>query len=123
MTKINQEVGLSDPRAAPESRTMPALTPDARENELIALALDEVEDQIRNHKASSQVLTHFLKLASARERIEKEILDRQKDLITAKTEAINSNRRSEELYSNALDAMRRYSGQSSASEDDDEFML
>ena len=61
--------------------------------------------------ASSQVITHFLKLASTKERIEKEILEKQKELIVAKTESLQSSKRIEELYSEALDAMRIYSGQ------------
>ena len=60
-----------------------------------------------------------MKLGSTKERIEKEILEKQKDLITAKTEAIQSAKRVEELYANALEAMRTYSGQKTASEDED----
>ena len=90
----------------------PALTPDARENQLISLAVDLAEKQLIEGTASSQVITHFLKLGSTKERIEKEILEKQKDLITAKTESIKASQRIEELYANALDAMRSYSGNS-----------
>ena len=93
------------------SRKMrPALTPEARENQLISLAVDLAEKQLREGTASSQVVTHYLKLGSTKERIEKEILEKQKELITAKTEALQSAKRVEELYTNALNAMRRYSG-------------
>lgn len=88
----------------------PALTPEARENQMIALAVDLAEKQLVEGTASSQVITHYLKLGSSKERIEKEILEKQKDLITAKTEAIQSAKRVEELYENAINAMRRYSG-------------
>ena len=88
----------------------PATTPEGREKQLSALAYDVAEEQLRNRTASSQVITHFLKLASTKERLEKEILEKQKDLITAKTEAIQSGKRMEELYANALDAMSRYKG-------------
>lgn len=88
----------------------PALTPEARENQMIALAVDLAEKQLVEGTASSQVITHYLKLGSTKERIEKEILEKQKDLITAKTEAIQSAKRVEELYENAINAMRRYSG-------------
>lgn len=88
----------------------PALTPEARENQLISLAVDLAEKQLQEGTASSQVITHYLKLGSTKERIEKEILEKQKELIIAKTEAMQSAKRVEELYSNALDAMRRYSG-------------
>lgn len=88
-----------------------ALTPEARENQLIALAVDLAEQQLRDGTASSQVITHYLKLASTKERLEKEILEKQKDLLDAKTDALRSAKRVEELYSNALQAMRMYSGQ------------
>jgi hypothetical protein len=88
----------------------PATTPEARENQMISLAIDLVEKRLINGTASSQETTHFLKLGSTKERLEKEILEKQKDLITAKTEAIQSTKRIEELYTNALNAMRSYSG-------------
>lgn len=88
----------------------PALTPEARENQLISLAVDLAEQQLREGTASSQVITHYLKLGSTKERIEKEILEKQKELITAKTEALQSQKRVEALYADALSAMRRYSG-------------
>lgn len=89
----------------------PALTPEARENQLISLAVDLAEKQLQEGTASSQVITHYLKLGSTKERIEKEILEKQKELISAKTEALQSAKRVEELYTNALKAMRNYSGQ------------
>lgn len=95
----------------------PALSPEARENQMIALAVDLAEQQLRDGTASSQVITHYLKLGSTKERIEKEILERQKDLITAKTEALQSAKRVEELYANAIAAMRRYSGNGGGEED------
>lgn len=91
-------------------KTAPGRTPEERENQLIALAVDVAEEQLRNGTASSQVITHFLKLGSTKERIEKEILEKQKDLISAKTAAIQSAQRVEELYANALKAMRSYQG-------------
>lgn len=98
----------------------PALTPEARENQLISYAVDLAEKQLREGTASSQVITHYLKLGSTKERIEKEILEKQKDLITAKTEAIKSQKRIEELYANAINAMRSYSGHNNVSGDDDD---
>lgn len=93
-----------------KTRVHPAITPEARENQIIAMAYDLAEEQIREKTASSQVITHFLKLGSTKERIENEILERQKELITAKTEALQSQKRVEELYANALSAMRSYQG-------------
>ena len=96
----------------------PALTPEARENQLIALAVDLVEKRLIEGTASSQETTHFLKLASSKARIEKEILEKQKDLITAKTEVLQSQKRVEELYSEAIRAMRKYSGQNEDNDDE-----
>jgi len=112
MAKVNNSSGSS-----PMGRT--ALTPEARENQLIALATNLAEEQLRNGTASSQVITHYLKLGSTKERIEKEILERQKDLITAKTKALESAERIEELYSNAIKAMQKYQGQEDAPDEDE----
>lgn len=95
----------------------PALTPEGRENQLISLAVDLAEKQLQEGTASSQVITHYLKLGTTKERIEREILEKQKELITAKTEALKSQKRVEELYAEALTAMRRYNGQGEPNED------
>jgi hypothetical protein len=89
----------------------PALSPEARENQLISLAVDLAEKQLQEGTASSQVITHYLKLGSTKEKIEKEILEKQKELIEAKTQSLQSAQRIEELYTNALNAMRNYSAQ------------
>lgn len=88
----------------------PALTPEARENQLIYLATNLAEQQLRDGTASSQVITHYLKLGSSKEKLEQEILRENKKLLTAKTEAIQSAKRVEELYTEAIAAMRQYSG-------------
>lgn len=102
----------SKPTPEPSRKLRPALTPEARENQLISLAMDLVEQRLLDGTATSQETTFFLKLGSSKEKIEKEILEKQKALIDAKTESLQAAKRIEELYSNALDAMRRYSGQS-----------
>lgn len=99
--------------------TRPAISPEARENQLIALAVDLVEQRLRDGTASSQETTHFLKQATAKAKLERDILEKQKELITAKTEALQSQKRIEELYANALKAMRSYNGQ--MGEEDDEY--
>lgn len=96
----------------------PALTPESREQQLISLAVDLAERQLQEGTASSQVITHYLKLGSTKERIEKEILEKQKDLITAKTEALHSAKRIEALYTEAIAAMKKYSGHNDYNEDD-----
>ena len=89
-----------------KKRRPPAKTPEARENQLVNLAVDLAERQLSDGSASSQVITHYLKLGSTKERIEKEILQEQKTLLIAKTDAMRSAKKVEELYQNALDAMK-----------------
>lgn len=101
----------------PATKRRPAMTPEAREQQMIALAVDCAEKQLMEGTASSQVITHYLKLATAKERIEREILEKQKDLITAKTEALQSAKRVEELYSEAIKAMRKYTGNGDSDEE------
>lgn len=91
-------------------RRPPATTPEARENQMIALAFDLAEKQLIDGSASSQVITHYLKLATTREQIEKEKLELEKQLLKARTDTIESAKRVEELYANALNAMRGYQG-------------
>lgn len=88
----------------------PASTQEGREIEVAALAYNLAEKQIREGTASAQVLTYFLKLGSQRERLERDILIEQRKLVKAKTDSIESAQRSEELYTNAIAAMRLYSG-------------
>jgi hypothetical protein len=104
----------------PQKKIRPATTPEARENQLIALAVDLAEKQLLEGTASSQVITHYLKLGSTKERIEREILEKQKALIEAKTESLQSTKRIEELYTNAINAMKNYSGQNEPSEDEED---
>lgn len=99
-------------RSEPERpRGRPATTPEGRETEMVSLAHDLAEKQIRNGTASSQVITHFLKLGSSRERLEQQRLEHENELTRVKIEAVESQKRVEELYKNALNAMRSYSGQ------------
>lgn len=91
-------------------RRRPATTPEGREIEMVSLAHDLAEQQIRKGTASSQVITHFLKLGSSREKLEQQRLEHENQLTQVKIEAIESQKRVEELYKEALDAMRIYSG-------------
>lgn len=102
------------------SKIRPALTPEARENQLIYLATELAEQQLRDGTASSQVITHYLKLGSSKERLEKEILAENKKLLAAKTESLQSAKRIEELYTNAIAAMRKYSGSMETEDDEPE---
>lgn len=89
----------------------PALTPEGRQNQLIELAVDLVEQRLRDGTATSQETTHFLKMATTKYRLENQKLEKDLALTEAKTEALQSTKRIEELYSNALKAMQNYSGQ------------
>lgn len=100
-------------------RRPPATTPEARENQLIALSVDLAEKQIRNGTASAQVLSHFLKLGSSREKLEQELIEEKIALDRAKRENMASAARVEQLYGAAIDAMRAYSGQAPLPRDDD----
>lgn len=93
-----------------EDRVRPALTPETRENQLIALSVDLAEKQLREGTASSQVITHFLKLGSTKNQLELEKIRHENALLEAKTQSLQSAKRIEELYENALNAMRDYSG-------------
>ncbi len=88
----------------------PAKSLESRENQLIELAVDVAEEQMRNGTASSQVITHFLKLGTTRAALEKEKLERENNLLRAKAEHIDSMDKIEGLYNDAIKAMRHYSG-------------
>ena len=91
-------------------KTRPAISPEARENQMIAKAIDLAERQLDEGTASSQVITHFLKLATTKTQLEKEKLERENALLRAKTDSIQAQQRSDELFNNAIEAMKRYSG-------------
>ena len=94
----------------------PATTPEENENECISLAYDLVKKRLRNGTATSQETTHFLKAGSRKYQLEIEELKRKNDLLVAKVESLESQRRVEDLYANALTAMRTYSGQGNEDE-------
>ena len=95
----------------------PALNPESRENQMAALAMDLVEQRLRDGTASSQETTHFLKLVSSRAKLEQERLRLENDLVAAKTKALANAEEIKVLYEEALKAMRRYGGHG----DDEEF--
>lgn len=90
----------------------PVMTHGARESELISLAMDQAEKQLREGTASSQIVTYYLKLGAERERLEVELMEKQKELMDAKIKAYKSAEDIKELYARALNAMRLYSGES-----------
>lgn len=86
----------------------PAESPEARESQMIALAIDLAEEQLRNGTASTQVIVHYLKLGSSRGQLENEMLEKKTELASAQVDAIKSEQRREELYADALKAMSEY---------------
>ena len=105
----------ANPTPLPKLR--PALSPDSRENQMIALAMDLVEQRLRDGTASSQETTHFLKLASPKNKLEQEKLKLENELTAAKTKALANAEEIKVLYEEALKAMRRYGGHG----DEDEY--
>ena len=98
-------------------KNLQADSPEERENQLIAAAVNLAERQLIEGTASPSVITHYLRLASGRERLEREKLERENEVLRAKAEAYESNKRIEDLYSQAIEAMRSYSGYDSVDED------
>lgn len=98
-------------------RAAPAVDPEARENQLISLAVDQAEEMLNEHRAPTQIVVHYLKLATTKNQLEKEKLRRENILLEAKTKSIESSARTEELYARAIEAMREYSGSVSRKDD------
>lgn len=97
----------------------PALTPEARENQLVSLAVDLAEQQLRDGTASSQVITHYLKIGSTKERLEKEKLIEENKLLRAKTKSYESQDELGAIYKEALKAFRDYRGMGGSEDDED----
>lgn len=101
----------------PSRRMRPALNPDSRENQLVALAVDLAEEQLRNGTASAQVITHYLKLGSSLAQLEKEKIALNNELTKAKTKAVANAEDTKKLYDEAMAYFRRYSGQADSEDD------
>lgn len=99
-------------------RRAPALTPEDREDQLISIATDLAEKKLIDGTASNSIINYFLKMGSTRERLEKEKLRKENELLRAKTESLQSMKNIEELYKNALEAMRIYKGETDDECDD-----
>lgn len=112
MAKAKPKSSQSSPR-----KIRPALSPEARENQMISLAVDLAEKQLIEGTASSQVITHYLKLGTMNHKLELEKLEKENALLKAKTESLRSSQRMEELYADAIKAMQSYSGLGDSDED------
>lgn len=104
---------------SPKTRRPPATTPEAREKQLVASAFDLAERQLAEGTASAQVITHFLKLGTEREKLERAKLNNENELLVTKRESYASGARVEELYEGAIKAMRAYTGQDLSEDYDD----
>ena len=100
----------------PKRKLRPALTPEARENQLVSLAMDLVEQRLLDGTATSQETTFFLKIGSTKEKREREKLEEEITLLKAKTETLQSTKRTEELMQEAINAFRTYAGQGGSDE-------
>lgn len=116
MARTSKKKPESSPSTETKRRSRPALTPEGRENQLIALAVDVAEQQLRDGTASSQVIVHYLKLGSTKERLEMEKLKKENELLVARTQAMESTKRIEELYADAINALKTYNGQANNDE-------
>ena len=110
MPRSKREAEVKDTPSPVKPKRAPAKTLEARENQLIALAYDEAERQMRAGTARSQIVTEFLKRGSTRDQLEKERLRHENALLQAKTEALKSAKSQEDLYEKAIHAMRMYNG-------------
>jgi len=104
------------PRKRPPARTV-----EGQENELISLAIKLAAKQLSEGTASSQVITHFLKLGSTEQRLAMEKLASENELLRAKTESLQSLKNQEKLFEEAIAAMRKYKGETKGGDSDDEF--
>lgn len=115
MAKVTPKIGKTIPNLRP------GLTPEADENQMIALAMDLVKQRLLDGTASSQETTHFLKLATTKARLENELLEAQTEMAIAKKELMKSQQRSEEMFREAIAAFKSYSpSQSDPIEDEDD---
>ena len=107
--------------ATSKRKRRPATSPEARENQMISSAIDLAEKQLQDGTAASQVITHYLKLGSTREKLEQERISSENEVLKARVEAMLSSKRIEVLYEEALNAMRNYSGNFVPQEEDDDY--
>lgn len=116
MNKSRQEPEESKVK---KRRSRPATTPEGRENQMIALAMDLAEKRLRDGTASNQLIVEFVKRGATKTLLEKEIMEEQKEMLKAKTEQLKMAKNIEELYSKALKAMQSYSGSGETVDEED----
>ena len=110
---------VNDPNK-PVKRVRPALTDESIETQMIGMAYDLVRQRLLDGTASSQETTHFLKLGTEKARLENKLLAAQAEMALAKKEALQSQKRTEELFADAIKAFKSYSYNGSGDDDDEE---
>lgn len=95
----------------PNIKSPPVTSDEAREQQLVALAFDLVEQRLRDGTASAQETVHFLKLGSSKEKLERQIREEEKKLVVAKTSAIEAEKDLKVLTEEAIKAIKVYNGQ------------
>jgi hypothetical protein len=103
-----------------DRKTAPPLTPEDRENQMISLAIDRAEEQLRDGTASAQVIVHYLRLATQKDRLERAQLEKKNELLKAKTDAIRAAETTERLYAEVMKAFRAYNGDDVEGYDDED---
>jgi hypothetical protein len=93
-------------------RQAPGMTIQSREDQIIRLAYDLVEERILKKTATSQEVTEFIRLGSTKAQLERERLKQENALLVAKTQSLESQKRIEEMYAKAMKSFKKYSGQS-----------
>ena len=115
-------MGKSDDSSTTKKKTTrkqaPARTKEAREQQLENLAMNLAEEKLRNGTASSQIICHFLNLATEKAELDREKVRAEVKLQNAKVDAIESQKQTEEMYAKAIAAMQRYQGHMDESYDD-----
>jgi hypothetical protein len=120
--KVRKKVRLQKQvdKSHPKKKDTPGFSLEAREAKLVTMAVDMAEEQIKNRTASSQVLTHYLKLGSVQAQVELQKLKSENTLLQAKTESLKSQAKTEELYQQAIKAMHQYQGHREVDDDNDD---
>lgn len=100
------------------SEMYPGISPADHEEKMIGLAMNLVEQRLRDGTATSQETTFWLRLAAQREQdaINREMMEKQMALMEAKIQSLQASDRMEQLITDAMEAFKRYSGYS---DDDD----
>lgn len=91
-----------------EHKTTPPLSDKDHEAKLISLTLQMAEQQLIDGTASSQVMTHFLRLGSIRSKVELEKLRLENNLLTEKIQSEKMGQQLKEMFQDVMESLRDY---------------